>query len=68
VTRPTPAPTSRALTRLVSDGGAESLWNGDGTVHSSGMRSRRKRRDPAASMRGSDYRKCFSIKVHRRKE
>lgn len=68
VTRPTPAPTSRALTRLVSDGGADRLRNGDGTVQSSGKRSRRKRRDPSASTRGSDYRQCFSIEDRQRNE
>lgn len=60
MTRPTPAPTSIALTRLVSDGGEERLRNGDGTVHNSGRRSRRNRRDPAASTRGSGC-QYFSI-------
>lgn len=66
VTRPTPAPTSRALKRLVSDGGAETLRNGDGTVDSSGSRSRRKRRDPRESTRGSDCHQDFSTEVRRR--
>ena len=53
VTRPMPAPTSRALIRGRGCGGARGLME-DGTVLSSGRRWRRKRREPRASTLGRD--------------
>lgn len=55
VTRPIPAPTSRARMRCVgADEGASGLI-AEGTVLSSGRRCSRNCRDPSASTRGSDF-------------